>query len=128
MGQEFVFVPFGFVFIIIIGVAVRLLVGSCNHARIKWYIESKSGNVLDIQWVPFGPGWFGSQYDYIYRVHFRDCYGNDHLAYCKTSMFAGVYLTEDKIVGTKLQPQDSISLEDENRRLKEEIRRLKNER
>ena len=111
--------------VIAVVVGIRLAIGALNHARIKEYIENKSGHVAEIEWAPFGPGWFGSQNDYIYSVRFQDSDDNEHLAHCKTSMFAGVYLTEVKIIGTKKHPQENISLEEENRRLKDEIRRLK---
>ena len=116
-------------------VAIRLMAGSLNHGRIREYIENKGGEIVEIQWDPFGPGWFGEKSDAIYQIKYLDRDGNEHLAHCKTSMFSGVYLTEDKIVKRKWQEnqlQESpsngpLSLEEENRRLKEEIRRLKRE-
>ena len=125
------------VFIVIaVVIAIRLIAGSLNHGRIREYIENKGGEIVEIQWEPFGPGWFGEKSDAIYRIKYLDRDGNEHLAYCKTSMFTGVYLTEDKIVRQKRQENQSpenqsevlFSLEEENRRLKEEIRRLKRER
>ena len=125
MGPEaasFLLIPL----VIAIAVGIRLFAGVLNHDRIKDYIKSKSGTVMEIEWSPFGPGWFGDQYTAIYQVRYRDRDGNEHLAYCKTSMLSGVYLTEDKIVGVaQQQPQNNVSLEEENRRLREEIRRLK---
>ena len=124
------------VFIVIaVVIAIRLIAGSLNHGRIREYIENKGGEIVEIQWEPFGPGWFGEKSDAIYRIKYLDRDGNEHLAYCKTSMFTGVYLTEDKIVRQKRQenqPQENpsngpLSLEEENRRLREEIRRLKRE-
>jgi len=124
------------VFIVIaVVIAIRLIAGSLNHERIKEYIANKGGKVKDIQWDPFGPGWFGEKSDAIYQIKYLDRDGNEHLAHCKTSMFSGVYLTGDKIVkrnSQENQPQenpsnDPLSLEEENRRLKEEIRRLKRE-
>jgi len=125
MGPEaafFLLIPL----VIAIAVGIRLFLGALNHERIKDYIKSKGGTVIDIQWSLFGPGWFASQSDVIYRVRYRDRDGNERHAYCKTGILSGVYLTEDKIVGVaQQQSQNNVSLEDENRRLREEIRRLK---
>ena len=109
---------------IAIAVGIRLFAGVLNHERIKEYIANKGGTVTGIQWSPFGPGWFGEKSDAIYEINYRDRDGHTHAAYCKTSMFSGVYITEDKIVGTAM-PQNSVSLEEENRRLREEVRRLR---
>ena len=118
----------GLLLVPLLAIGIRLFAGVLNHERIKEYIANKGGKVTEIQWSPFGPGWFGSQNDYIYRVMYRDQEGNEHHAYCKTSMFAGVYITEDKIVKrTKPQPQTGVSLEEENRRLREELCRLRGE-
>ena len=124
MGPEaaFLLIPL----VIAIAVGVRLFAGVLNHERIKDYIKSEGGSVIEIRWSLFGPGWFASQSDVIYRVRYRDRDGNERHAYCKTGILSGVYLTEDKIVGVaKPQPQSNVSLEEENRRLREEIRHLK---
>ena len=111
-----------------------MLLGTWNHERIRKYIADKGGTVIDIQWVLFGPGWFaGNQNVAIYKIRYQDRNKNEHHAYCKTGILSGVYLTEDKIVKTtKPQPQNGVllevSLEEENRRFKEEIRRLRAER
>ena len=127
MGPEIfglLFVPF----VIAVIVAVRMIAGTFNHDRIKDYVYRKGGTVTKIEWEPFGPGWFGEKSDAIYKIHYRDRDGNEHRAFCKTSMFTGVYLTEDRILGMKKEsPWENTLLEEENRRLKEEIRRLKGE-
>jgi hypothetical protein len=70
----------------------------------------------------------GEQNARIYAVTYEDADGNLHKATCKTSMFAGVYFTEDIIVQRRQRPSnpsDTDSLQDENRRLREEIERLR---
>jgi len=125
MEPEIVFVLTS-VFLIALAVMLRLFFGVLNHARIKEYIASKGGTVTEIRWVLFGPGWFGSSGHVIYKIRYYDSDGYEHYAYCKTSILCGVYMTEDKIVGVaKQQPQNNVTLEEENRQLKEEIRRLK---
>ena len=82
--------------------------------------------MLRANWSPFGPGWFGEKSDRIYRVRYLDADGNEHRAHCKTSMWSGVYFTRDEIVKYADRPNEKAeSLEKENRRLREEIERLK---
>ena len=125
---NFLFVPLAIATVVVI----RMFIGSLNHARIREYIDRRGGRVRGIQWAPFGPGWFWDR-AVIYKVNYRDRNGNERAAYCKTGMLIGVYMTEDKITRLKKhQPQESysdtdVSLEEENQRLKEEIRRLKKE-
>lgn len=116
--------------VIVIALVIRLAAGGLDHDRIRQYIESRGGKVLDSHWAPLGPGWFGEKSDRIYEVRYLDRDGNEHRAHCKTSMWTGVYLTEDRIVRYAEPPPDPEveSLEEENRRLREELERLKRER
>jgi hypothetical protein len=135
----------GVVFIVIlfvvVAVVIRLMAGGLDQDRVRSYVESRGGRFLDSSWAPFGKGWFGEKNDRIYEVRFLDGQGNEHHASCKTSLFSGVYFTDDRIVrhakaGTDEQADhDSgivaegdlqrIALEEENRRLREEVERLK---
>lgn len=111
---------------IILVIVFRLAAGGLDHERVKRYIESQGGTVTDAAWAPFGPGWFGEKSDRIYRVHYQDQDGNTHEAHCKTSLLTGVYLTEDHIVESLNRAGgERESLEAENRRLREELERLK---
>jgi hypothetical protein len=116
--------------IIVIGIVIRLMAGGLDHDRVREYIESRGGNVIDAHWAPFGPGWFGERRDRIYEVRYVDGDGNEHLAHCKTSLWSGVYFTEDQIVRRAKDPagQMAISLEQENRQLREELERLRRNR
>ncbi|HBT75801.1 MAG TPA: hypothetical protein DEB39_02500 [Planctomycetaceae bacterium] len=100
----------------------RLIAGSLNHERIRKYVGESGGTVHRIEWTPFGPGWLGDR-NPIYHVLYRDREGTEHDAYCKTSMWAGVYFTRDEIK-RKAATKRSSTLEEENRRLREEIKRL----
>lgn len=126
----------GFILIpvfVIIAIVIRLAAGGMDHDRIRQYVEERGGKVLDSQWSPFGPGWFGEKSDRIYGVRYLDKDGNEHQAHCKTSLFTGVYFTEDQIVKNAapntpgLTPAES-ELEAENRRLREELERLRRQR
>jgi hypothetical protein len=112
--------------VIAAAILLRLAAGGMDRERVKRYTESQGGTVLGSSWAPFGPGWFGEKSDRIYRVLYRDQAGNTHEAHCKTSLLTGVYFTEDRIVeqANRAGGEDE-SLEAENRRLREELERLK---
>jgi hypothetical protein len=114
---------------IIIAIVVRLAAGGLDQDRVRQYVESRGGKLIEASWEPFGPGWFGEKSDRIYAVRYLDGAGHEHQAHCKTSLWTGVYFTEDRIVkhadrADRQQP----SLEEENRRLREELDRLRRER
>lgn len=119
-----------------VGIGFRVLAGNMDHDRIRDYVRNDGGTVDEIAWEPFGPGWFGEKNDRIYRVRYTDRHGNEHVAHCKTSMWTGVYFTEDKVVRyanrTPATPRPARptteSLEAENQRLRDEVERLKRER
>lgn len=80
-----------------LAIGLRLLAAVADHSRIAEYIQSRGGRVISIEWSPFGKGWFGEKNDRIYEVIYYDADGNQHFATCKTSLFSGVYWTEDRI-------------------------------
>jgi hypothetical protein len=118
---------------IVLSIVIRLLAGGMDGDRVRTYIEQRGGRLLSSGWAPFGKGWFGEQSDRIYEVRYLDRDGNEHEATCKTSLFTGVYFTEDRIVSYGETPRRETRddarlsvLEDENRRLREELKRTKN--
>jgi hypothetical protein len=122
----------GFVLLIplfaIVALALRLVAGAFDHDRVRQYVEARGGRVIEVRWSPFGPGWFAEKSDRIYAVRYRDESGDEHHAYCKTGMWTGVYLTRDEITrraDRADKPQES--LEEENRRLRAELDRLRGE-
>ena len=89
----------GYLFLILLAVLIaRLLAGSMDKGRVREYVASRGGRLLDQRWTPFGPGWFGEKNARIYQVVYEDTEGNRHRATVKTSMLSGVYLTNDEIV------------------------------
>jgi hypothetical protein len=117
-------VPLFIAAIILIRVAAAVL----DRGRIQHYVESRGGRFMSAAWAPFGPGWFGGNRERIYLVRFYDHDGNEHEAYVRTSMWAGVYFTEDHVVHPARDPideRDIESLEEENARLRAELARLK---
>ena len=124
MEVVFILVPIA----VIVAVVIRLAAGGLDQDRVSTYIEAQGGEMIDANWAPFGPGWFGEKNDRIYQVRYLDHDGNEHEAFAKTSMWTGVYLTEDRIVRYAKAPvdqEDVESLEEENRRLRAELERLK---
>jgi len=113
---------------IVVAIVFRLGAGSMDHNRLRSYVEERGGEVIEINWAPFGPGWFGGNKERIYHVRYLDRDGNEHEAYAKTNMWSGVYFTEDRIVRYGKPPIDEEeveSLEEENARLRAELDRLK---
>lgn len=119
----------GFIAFIGFIICIWLLSHRLDAERIKEYIESRGGKLLESTWTPFGRGWFGERGDRIYRVRYLDINGNEHNASCKTSMWSGVYWTEDYITKaidrSDHTSQANSSLEEENRRLRDELARMK---
>ena len=132
---------------LLLALVIRLIAGSTDRGRIASYVERKGGRVVSITWAPFGTGWFGEKNARIYEVVYYDSGGRQHMATCKTSLFAGVYWTEDKVshrrpswhgsLSTPNRPGDPIirrvvpppedSDDDEIDRLREENARLREE-
>lgn len=121
-------IPLVFIGFIVLAIVIRLLADGMDGDRVRSYIEQRGGRLLSSGWAPFGKGWFGEKSDRIYEVRYLDRDGNEHEATCKTSLFTGVYFTEDRIVsyGDDRRPvtrdESRLSLlEQENRRLRDEL-------
>jgi hypothetical protein len=122
-------VEFFWIIFLVVGFAIliRMVQGSSDKSRVLYYLQDKGCKLIEIHWVPFGPGWFGKHHDRIYEVRFIDKDGNRHHAFCKTSGWSGVYFTEDRIESSN-KTKNIESLEDENRRLRMELEQLRRER
>ena len=108
-------------------ITLRVFAGALDTDRVRAYVEAQGGKVLAKHWTPFGRGWFGSQNERIYRVRYQDAAGEVHEATCKTSAFAGVYFTQDRVVssGAETAAAETEDLVAENRALRAELDRLK---
>src|ERR1017187_4996666 len=115
----------GYIFFVLVAVFIaimfRLMHGGMDRNRITRYIESRRGRLIDANWMLFGPGWAGKGKARIYEVRYIDKDGNQHRAFCKTSGWSGVYFTEDRIEQSVDAPKAQDSLEEENRRLHDEL-------
>jgi hypothetical protein len=123
----------GFIIVIpLLAIGFRLLADRWDRERIQQYVAERGGTLNGITWQPFGRGWFGEKGDRIYEVEYTDRDGASHSASCKTSMFSGVYFTDDRTT-SGVRPlaitradREIATLERENQRLRAEIERLKN--
>jgi len=121
--------PLGVVALVLMIVVVRLSAGVLDRDRIRRHIQMRGGVLVEAVWAPLGRGWFGGRGDRIYRVWYRDQQGNGRRAYCKTSLWSGVYFTEDEIVGAGPTPSraEFMDLQEKNRQLREELARSRND-
>jgi hypothetical protein len=94
---------------VIVTVVIWLLSASSDRRRIAEYVQQRGGRVVSIAWAPFGRGWFGEKNDRIYEVVYYDQEGNQHFASAKTSMWSGVYWTEDRITYPRANWYASLS-------------------
>jgi hypothetical protein len=112
-------------------IALRLLAHPLDIQRIRQYISAQGGELLNAQWAPFATGWLGTRGARLYRIRYRDLNGHEHTATCKTNLLAGVYLSEDEVVqltsaapGGRTVDEINRSLYEENRRLKRDVEEL----
>lgn len=114
----------------VIALAARLIAGGFDGDRVEAYVRKRGWELVDRSWDPFGPGWFGEQDSRIYQIVDRDERGDVHRAHVKTSMYSGVYLTNDEIVERAAPDTSAVEvsdLEKENARLRERIAELEAE-
>jgi hypothetical protein len=90
------------------GIGIWIFSSSLDRDRITDYVRERGGRIVSINWAPFGKGWFGEKQARIYEVVYYDDNGNQHFATCKTSMWSGVYWTEDRITHGKSKWYDSL--------------------
>jgi hypothetical protein len=90
-----------FVILIVLGIGFWLLFFSLDKSRITDYVQQRGGRIVSISWAPFGKGWFGEKEERIYEVVYYDKEGNQHFATAKTSLWTGVFWTEDRLTHRK---------------------------
>jgi hypothetical protein len=109
-----------FIGMIVLVIVFRLIAGSFDGERVERYIREMGCELIDKSWNPFGPGWFGEKDSRIYQIIYRDRDGRVHRADVKTSMFSGVYLTNDRIV----EDAPKRSIEEEKAALRKRLAEL----
>jgi hypothetical protein len=93
---------------VVFGVGLWMLSYSMDQSRITDYIRQRGGRVVSINWAPFGKGWFGEKEERIYEVVYYDRDGNQHFATCKTSIWTGVFWSDDRVTHRKPGWYDSL--------------------
>jgi hypothetical protein len=104
------------VLVIVVVIGIWVFSMSLDKNRITDYIQQRGGRIVSISWAPFGKGWFGEKEERIYEVVYYDNTGNQHFATCKTSLWTGVYWTEDRETHPKSRWYDSLSPTNEPRK------------
>jgi hypothetical protein len=89
-------------------VGVWLVASRMDRDRIEAYVTERGGRVVSVNWAPFGRGWFGEKNDRIYEVVYYDAQGRQHFATAKTSLWSGVYWTEDQVAHEKPSWYDRV--------------------
>ncbi len=119
----------------VLALMLRLALGSMDEERLHDYVKKHGWTLISCSWDPLGPGWFGEQSNRIYRVVYEDEQGIRYEAGAKTSVFGGVYLTNQCQVRSASPDADSSSdhppdqdLRAENERLRARLRELEGER
>ena len=125
------------IFAVVLGIAVvfRLLAGSMDGDRVVEYIRNQGGEVIESHWSPFGPRLVRRKRTIEFTKYVtEDRHGNIHDATVKTSMFSGVYFTEDRIVEVcrcrhrmaKRTRTRNLTSRPENARLRRRVAELEN--
>ncbi|MCI0589287.1 MAG: hypothetical protein L0323_20925 [Planctomycetes bacterium] len=122
---------------VVLAVLIRVAAGSFDKERIERYVEERGGRVISISWAPVGKGWFGERNDRLYEVVYYDRKGDQRFATCKTSLFSGVYWTDDRVSHHRPEElggppggaadDEARQLREENSKLREELRRIRRE-
>ena len=119
-----------FLIFFVVAIALWFVSFAWDKGRIANYIEERGGILLSSEWAPFGKGWFGEKSDRIYEISYCDAEGNERTAFCKTSLWTGVYLSDDRVTNPTrarsviqhvYEQSRMEQLEAENKRLKEEL-------
>jgi hypothetical protein len=118
--QTFVFLPL----FAAVAIGWWILRDRWNRERIRRYFEDRGDAIIDLQWEPFAR-WFGEKNVTHYRVWYEDREGGKWECLCKTSMWIGVYTTDDRMYERSRDTGAEGDLREENRRLKEQVRRLR---
>jgi hypothetical protein len=98
-----------FILAIVVGIGIWAFSMSMDKSRITDYVQQRGGRVVSIGWAPFGKGWFGEKEERLYEVVYYDKAGKQHFATCKTSLWTGVFWTEDRVTHGKSKWYDSLS-------------------
>ncbi len=80
--------------LVVIGIIMRVVADGWDRERITEYMLSHHGTVEDITWQPLA-FWWQKNSDRAYLVTYRSAEGLAKQVHCRTSLFGGVYLSEE---------------------------------
>src|SRR5438477_10684466 len=104
------------ILVLVVGIGIWAFSFSMDKGRITDYVQQRGGRIVSISWAPFGKGWFGEKEERIYEVVYYDKEGSQHFATCKTSLWTGVYWTDDRVTHGKSNWFDSLTPGNEPRK------------
>ena len=120
-AEFFLLLAFGVLFV----VGTWFLHRANDEERIRRFIRSHGGRVISIQAVERISGLVSMQDSRVYAVRYLDRQDVMHDARCNTSGWLGVFVADDRTPPTTSRPITLESLQEENRRLREENETLK---
>jgi len=88
------------VFLALAAVALigRLIAGTMDKNRFQKYAAVRGWKMLHLTWEPFGRGWFGEKSDRIYEVTYQAPDQAVYIAWMKTSLFSGIYVSDTALL------------------------------
>lgn len=98
-GQTTALIVTAMVLALMLSLVCRLITFKIDRHRIRGYLRKRGSELHRARWSPFGPGWFGERNARIYKIQYTDSEERLHFAFAKTSLFSGVYLTRDTVIG-----------------------------
>ena len=77
--------------LVVLAILFRIVLHFCDKSGVARAAPDKGWKHVSVDWAPFAPGWFFEQGERHCRVDYSDENGVLREAYCKTSMFTGLY-------------------------------------
>jgi len=118
--------------LIFVAIKWRKFLERLDRIRVREYLDVRGCRFIDMEATAELPIPCGEYYERDYRLVYEDREGNAHDVCCRTSMWSGVYFTDDRLQQPSQPPSLSTSpsddwtnLREENQRLGEELGRLR---
>lgn len=83
---------------ILVGAGSYFLTQYLDTKRIRDYFSGRGEVLVSADWQFSGPGWLGERDSRIYSIRYKDRQEKLHVAFAKTAMFSGVYITDDRVM------------------------------
>lgn len=83
---------------ILVGTGSYFLIQYLDTKRMRDYFLGRGEVLVSSDWQLFGPGWVGERDSRIYSIRYKDRQEKLHMAFAKTSLFSGVFITDDRVM------------------------------